>query len=289
MLLLTVLLAAGVGVSLGLLGGGGSILAVPLLVSVGGLDAQPAVAVSLLVVAVTSAVGVLPHARAHRVRWRAGLTFAPAGMAGAYLGGRLAALVPGTVLLSCFAAVMLIASLAMIRGRRGTQGSVARPAALVPLGAAVGTLTGFVGAGGGFMIVPALTLVGGLSMTEAVGTSLLVISLQSAAGLGGHLSGTSLPLALTAGVTGSAVLGSLAGARLGRRVQASALRVGFGWFVMVVGALVLAQQLPEPFTFLPLLLPALLGALTLLRRRSAASRPGHSGPGTMVWTAPPPR
>lgn len=111
-------LAVLVGISLGLLGGGGSILAVPLLVYVAGLPAKEAIATSLLVVGVTSAVGVLPYARAGRVRWRTGLLFGVAGMAGAYAGGRVAVFVPAGVLLTGFAVMMLATATAMIRGRR---------------------------------------------------------------------------------------------------------------------------------------------------------------------------
>src|SRR5664279_1788545 len=119
MVILAVALALLVGVSLGLLGGGGSILAVPLLVYVAGLGAHQAVATSLFVVGVTSAVGLMPHARAGRVRWRTGLVFGVAGMTGAYAGGRLAGLVPGGVLLTAFAVMMLATAGGMIRGRRG--------------------------------------------------------------------------------------------------------------------------------------------------------------------------
>ncbi len=260
---LTVTLAVAVGLSLGLLGGGGSILAVPLLVYVAGLDAQTAVATSLFVVGVTSAVAVVPHAGAGRVRWRTGLLFAGGGMVGAYLGGRLATHVPGPVLLVAFATMMLATAAAMIRGRttrptpprvgdapstlrrRGRVTDSRRAVGVVALGVAVGTLTGFVGAGGGFLIVPALTLVAGLPMAQAVGTSLLVISLQSAAGLAGHLHGTTVPWSLALAVTTAAVLGSLVGARLASSVPQPTLRRAFGVMVLVMGAVVLAQQLPQ--------------------------------------------
>jgi len=244
-------LAVLVGLSLGLLGGGGSILAVPLLVYVAGLDAQPAIATSLFVVGATSAVAVLPHAHAHRVRWRTGLIFATGGMAGAYVGGRLATRVPGTILLIAFAVMMLATAAAMIRGRRGSTAAVTEssthrphPVATVGLGVLVGSLTGFVGAGGGFLIVPALTLVAGLPMAAAVGTSLLVITLQSAAGLLGHLHGTPVPWTLALAVTAAAIAGSLAGARASGRVPQPVLRRAFGVMVLVMGVLVLAQQLP---------------------------------------------
>jgi uncharacterized membrane protein YfcA len=244
----TVVLAFAVGISLGLLGGGGSVLSVPLLVYVAGWEAHQAATGSLFVVGVTSAISLVPHARAGRVRWRTGLVFGLAGTVGAYLGGRLAGLVPGGVLLTAFAVLMVAASAGMIRGRRdeggGREGLRLLPA--LALGAAVGTVTGFVGAGGGFVIVPALVIVAGLPMPAAIGTSLLVISMQSAAGLAGHLSGVHLPWALTLAVTASAVAGSLVGGRLTGRVPAAVLRRGFGFLVLAVAALVLAEQLPGP-------------------------------------------
>jgi hypothetical protein len=164
----TVILAFGVGVCLGLLGGGGSVLSVPLLVYVAGGEPHRATTGSLFIVGITSAVSLAPPARAGRVHWRTGLIFGLAGMVGAYLGGRLAGMVPGAVLLTAFAALMVAASSGMIRGRRddgGGREELRLPAALaLALGAAVGTATGFVGAGGGFVIVPALVLVAGLPM-----------------------------------------------------------------------------------------------------------------------------
>lgn len=243
-------LAVAVGLSLGLLGGGGSILAVPLLVYVASLDPQQAVATSLVVVGVTSAIAVIPHARHGRVNWPTALPFAAGGMAGAYGGGRLATLVPGSVLLAVFAAMMLATAGAMIRGRPGyrpsstttNDRSMGRTTAVVGLGVLVGALTGFVGAGGGFLIVPALTLVAGLEMSAAVGTSLLVIALQAAAGLAGHLHGTEVPWSLALAVTGAAVLGSIAGAHWAGRVSQPALRRSFGVMVLAMGVLVMAQQ-----------------------------------------------
>ncbi|WP_422773798.1 sulfite exporter TauE/SafE family protein [Plantactinospora sp. WMMC1484] len=248
-------LAVLIGVSLGLLGGGGSILAVPLLVYVAGLPAKEAIATSLLVVGVTSAVGVVPHARAGRVRWRTGLVFGLAGMAGAYPGGRLAGYVPAGLLLTGFALMMLGTAAAMIRGRR-----VDRPVRHdVPVlrvlvdGVAVGLVTGLVGAGGGFLVVPTLTLLGGLPMPYAVATSLVVIAMKSFAGLAGYLSTVDIDWRLAAAVTAAAVAGSLVGGRLAGRIPEKLLRQGFGWFVATVGVLVLAQQLPVELRTNPLL------------------------------------
>ncbi|WP_431903546.1 sulfite exporter TauE/SafE family protein [Micromonospora carbonacea] len=247
-LALTVGLAVLIGISLGLLGGGGSILAVPLLVYVADLPAKEAIATSLLVVGATSAVGVLPHARAHRVRWRTGLVFGLAGMTGAYAGGRLAAYVPAAVLLTGFALMMLATAVAMIRGRRDAGDRPVPHELAVPRvildGIVVGLVTGLVGAGGGFLVVPALALLGGLPMPVAVGTSLVVIAMKSFAGLAGYLSTVSIDWGLAAAVTAAAVVGSLAGGRLAGRIPEAVLRRAFGWFVVVMGVFVLAQQLP---------------------------------------------
>ncbi|WP_171064096.1 sulfite exporter TauE/SafE family protein [Actinomadura soli] len=260
-LALTLAAALTVGFSLGLLGGGGSILTVPILVYVAGVQTKQAIAMSLFVVGATALAGVLPHARAGRVRWRTGLLFGVAGMAGAYAGGRLAAYVPGSVLLAVFGVMMVVTALAMLRRRPGPPDPApAEPgcrADLVDLGAterpvlrilgegvAVGLVTGLVGAGGGFLVVPALVLLGGLSMPTAVGTSLLVIAMKSGAGLAGYLHAVELDWPLTLSVTGAAVLGGVAGSQLAGRVAPQRLRRVFGWFVLAMAAWVLAAQTP---------------------------------------------
>jgi uncharacterized protein len=249
LLALVLLLAVVVGLTLGLLGGGGSILTVPLLVYVAGMDPKEAIATSLVVVGVTSAVGVVAHARGGRVQWRTGLLFGAAGMAGAYAGGRLGGLLPGELLLALFALMMVATSAAMLRGRRaaapppGHRPSVGR---VLVDGVVVGLVTGLVGAGGGFLVVPALALLGGLPMPVAIGTSLVVIAMKSFAGVAGYLATVQLDWGLTAAVTAAAVLGALLGGRLVERVPADALRLAFGWFVLGMGVFVLLQQVPEP-------------------------------------------
>ena len=248
-LALTLLLAVLIGVSLGLLGGGGSILTVPILAYVAGLPAKEAIAASLVVVGVTSAAGAVSHARAGRVRWRTGVSFGAAGMAGAFLGGLLGGHIPSTVLMMAFALMMIATSVAMLRGRRGApakEGPTREPSAgrIVLEGLAVGLATGLVGAGGGFLVVPALALLAGLPMPVAVGTSLVVIAMKSFAGLAGYLTSVSLDWALVGGVTLAAVLGSLLGARTAGHLPERALRTGFGAFVLAMGALTLVQELP---------------------------------------------
>jgi len=246
MLIVAAALALLIGLSLGLLGGGGSLLTLPMLVYV--LDVEPgqAIASSLLVVASTALVSAVVHARAGNVDYRTGALFGAAGMAGAFGGGRLAGHLPGNVLLAAFAAVMLAAGLAMIQPRKG--GAAAAPPGHVSIvrilaaGAGAGAVAGLVGAGGGFLVVPALVLFGGLDMRRAIGTSLLVIALQSFAGYAGHVTHTSIDVPLTAQITGLAILGSLAGARLARRLRAETLRCGFAWLVLAMAVFMLWRQ-----------------------------------------------
>ena len=251
-LVLVVALSLLIGVSLGLLGGGGSILTVPILVYVAGLPAKEAIAASLFVVGVTSLAGVVSHARGGRVQWRTGLMFGLAAMAGAFTGGLLGGHIPGDWLLIAFALMMVATSLAMLRGRKDkSPSSHRREDGSLPLarilvdGSVVGLVTGLVGAGGGFLVVPALVLLGGLPMSVAVGTSLIVIAMKSFAGLAGYLTSVTLDWPLVLGVTGAAVVGSLVGGRLAGRVPEAALRQGFGWFVLVMGGFVLVQQGPS--------------------------------------------
>lgn len=250
--MITLVLVASVliGVSLGILGGGGSILTVPILVYLAGMDTKEAIATSLFVVGATSLVGLVPHARAGRVRWRTGLIFGAVSMVGAYGGGRLAEYVPGTVLLVAFALMMLATAAAMLRKSRKPK--QAEPAhAELPVkhviveGLVVGAVTGLVGSGGGFLVVPALALLGGLPMSVAVGTSLLVIAMKSFSGLAGHLDGVQIDWSLALMVTAAAVVGSLIGSRFAGRIPQDTLRKAFGWFVVVMGVFVLGQQLPH--------------------------------------------
>ncbi|OBG19860.1 hypothetical protein A5765_01530 [Mycolicibacterium celeriflavum] len=276
MIALAVALAVLVGVSLGLLGGGGSILTVPLLAYVAGLDAKQAIATSLLVVGVTSAVGAISHARAGHVQWRTGLVFGAAGMAGAYAGGVLARFIPGTVLLVGFAVIMIATAVAMLRGRRVVDPSGAdRPlpvAKIVIEGVVVGLVTGLVGAGGGFLVVPALALLGGLPMPLAVGTSLVVIAMKSFAGLAGYLTSVQIDWGLAGAVTAAALGGALVGARLTARVNPDALRKAFGWFVLAMSSVILAQEVDPVLGAAAGVATAVAGAVTFACSRYANCR-----------------
>ena len=248
--IIVVALAVLVGLSLGLLGGGGSILVVPLLTYIGGLDPKEAIATSLFVVGATSLVSLVGHARKGNVQWRTGLIFGAAGMVGAFLGGLAGGYIPGTVLMVAFAIMMIATAGAMIKGRKDRDGQSNdhhHPLWRILLdGLVVGAATGLVGAGGGFLVVPALVLLAGLPMTAAVGTSLLVIAMKSFAGLGGYLTSVSLDWPLVAAVTAAAIAGSFVGISLTSVVPEKTLRRGFGFFVLIMGAFVLSQELPFP-------------------------------------------
>ena len=196
-----------IGVSLGFFGGGGSILTVPLMVYVFGLDPKVAIASSLLVVGGASLAAVAQHWRAGNVDVRTALLFGAAGMTGAYAGGRIATYFDGALLILMFAVMMAITAVAMWRGRRAPpENAVLRsPRRLLAQGLAVGLFTGLIGAGGGFLIVPALALWAGLPMPRAVGTSLAIIVMNTTAGYAGYASHVEIPWQLVGVVTLAAV------------------------------------------------------------------------------------
>lgn len=253
-MLLALLLSSLIGLALGLLGGGGSILTVPILVYGLGLEAKPAIATSLLVVAVTSLFALASHARKGLVDFRTGLVFGGAGMVGAYAGGAFASLLPGWLLLLGFASVMAATAVAMLRGNGREPTSEREVPVRLPLGrviwhgSIVGVVTGLVGAGGGFMIVPALVLLGGMSMRRAVATSLLVIAMKSLAGFAGHMSHVAIDWQLAAMVAASAIGGSLIGGMLSRKLAEDSLRRVFAWFVMAMAVFVVSRELPAVVT-----------------------------------------
>jgi uncharacterized membrane protein YfcA len=286
---LGIALAVLIGVSLGLLGGGGSILTVPILVYVLGLPAHEAIATSLLVVAVTSLAALIPHAREGRVRWQMGGLFGAASMVGAYGAGRVAKLLPAVVLLLLFGAMMLVTAIAMMRKGSGEakDEAAATEAKRLPYlvilleGLAVGAFTGLVGAGGGFLVVPALLLLGRLPMRQAVATSLMVIAMKSFAGFAGYLATTAIDWKIAAMVTAAAVVGSFFGAKFAGRVRQDLLRRGFAWFVVTMAVFILAQEIPKaagwPFS-LSTHWPAILAMVAVPLTLGIASLARHARP-----------
>ena len=247
--LLAIVLGSVIGLSLGMLGGGGSILTVPALVYILGQDAHAAVSASLVIVGLNAATGAWLHQRAGNVRLRSALLFGGGGLLAAFAGARLSTLLTAPVLLSLFALLMLVVASLMLRG-----------AATVPLatragapvwwkvllgGTAVGFLTGFLGVGGGFLIVPTLVLVLGMSMREAVGSSLVVIAINSAAGLLGHAGEAGVSWLIVALLLAGGLPGLLVGSRLTLRLPIARLRQGFAVLVVVLGVALLAINLPK--------------------------------------------
>lgn len=243
-MIIILILSVCIGMTLGLLGGGGSILAVTVLKYVAGMEAKEAIATSLLVVGTTAAVGAIQHARRGNVDFRTGTVFALTAMTGAYGGGHAANWFEGSTLLILFAAMMLTTAVMMFRGRGElAPRESAIPVAIVCIeGIAVGFITGLVGAGGGFMIVPALVLLGGMSMHKAVGTSLMIITLKSYSAFVGYVSHVEVNYEMAAAFTGCAVLGTLVGSGFSHRVPAQTLRKGFAWFVLCMAGFVLAKE-----------------------------------------------
>lgn len=242
MLLLGLLVGLVIGVALGALGGGGSILAVPALVYLLGQSPQDATAGSLVVVGVAAASALPGQARAGRVRWARGLAFSGLGVAGAVVGSKLSAAVDPDALLLAFAALLLGAAGGLRRRRRRPASAPAvdrsawRCRARTALAAsAVGLLTGFFGVGGGFVVVPALVLVLGFELPVAIGTSLLVITANSAVALGARLgSRPDLDWPLLGLFAAAAVVGAAGGQRLALRTSADRLSTAFSWLLVVL-------------------------------------------------------
>jgi uncharacterized membrane protein YfcA len=238
-----------IGLSLGLLGSGGSILTVPVLVYVLGHADKPAIAESLAIVGGIALIGALPGVFGKRVDWRMVLLFGVPAMAGTWLGALVSFWVPGAVQLLIFALVMLLAAGLMLRGRGPTAkdggGEVDRPLWVLVLaeGLGVGVLTGLVGVGGGFLIVPALVLMGGLGMRQAVATSLVIIAGKSAAGFWKYLSVLGdLNMEVDWPIIGLFIAigggGAILGSRIGGRIDPRSLQRWFGVFLVVMGIVI---------------------------------------------------
>ncbi|PZV18623.1 MAG: permease [Leptolyngbya sp.] len=259
-------LAGGIGLSLGLLGGGGSVLALPVLVYVMGVAPKSAIAMTLIIVGTVSLLGLIPHWRAGNVNLRTALVFGSATMVGTFTGAKIATLpaVSETFQMLLFAVVMLLAAGFMIyRSARPIQpdnplASYPKPVCkycwlwLLTEGLAVGLLTGLVGVGGGFAIVPALVLLAKLPMKQAIGTSLLIIIANSITGFLGYLGHVALDWHLIISFIFAASLGTIPGAYLARHIPAQKLQKSFGYFLLIVATFVLVQnrqsfQTSQPF------------------------------------------
>lgn len=247
-----------IGIILGLLGGGGSILSIPILVYFFKVDAVTASAYSLFIVGVTSFVGAIPKYREHLVSVKAGLLFGIPSILSIFLTRKwLIPAIPEIVLtlgefeltkrillLGLFAVLMIAASLTMITRKNEPDVHVETNAWLAAIeGMLIGFLTGLVGAGGGFLIIPALVLLTGLPFKTAVGTSLFVIAVNALSGFVGDLLNYTMNWPFLLSITALATFGIFIGNRLTHAIEASRLRKGFGWFVLMVGIWILFKEI----------------------------------------------
>lgn len=240
--------ALAVGLTMGLLGSGGSILTVPILVYLMGQDEKVAIASSLAIVGAVAALTTLLNIRDRSINWRTAIWFGAPGVLGTYLGAALSQFASGQVQLMVFAAVMLLSAFFMFwppkfKAVTGDQ----KLSVIVIEGLLIGALTGFVGVGGGFMIVPALVLLGGLSMTAAAATSLVIIAVKSAAGLVKYLellegSGLSLDWTLILIFIVLGMLGSFFGRGLGRVIEQRQAEQVFSVFLVAIAGWILVQS-----------------------------------------------
>ena len=248
---LDLVLGFGIGLSLGLMGGGGSLLTVPALVYLVGQTPQTAVTTSLAIVGANSLMGASFHRSQHTLNWKVALTFGGAGMLAAYLSAGLSKMMPETLIMIAFALLMVLVGGLMLKraNKVSVELSVPRPFPIViASGAGVGLLTGILGVGGGFLIVPALVMLVGLPMQMAVGTSLIIIAMNSLAGFLGHAGDGSFNMPLTVIFTIAGLVGTFAGARLNKRLPAGKLQMVFAWFVIALALFLLYDNLSSLFS-----------------------------------------
>lgn len=235
-----------IGVSLGILGSGGSIITLPLLVYVAMIPVNRAVGMSLVVVGGTAAAGSLFRIRRGEIEVKPALLFTASGIPGAFFGSKLTHLFSPYLLLTLFGLLMVLVGWAMLHHKteRGSSSSC-QIVRCLGIGMGVGLLTGFLGVGGGFLILPALVLFAGIEMKKAIGTSLLVIALNSFAGLIGQLRFIQLKGPETLAFLGMAILGMGMGLSLANRVSSHALKHGFAWSILTLGAFLMIMNLAK--------------------------------------------
>ncbi len=255
---LAVFLALLIGITLGLLGGGGSTLTVPVFVYALGYDPKLAIAMSLPVVGGASLVGAIRHWRLGNIDLRTAVPFGLAAMAGAFGGAQLARFLSGRTQLMIFAVVLAAAAITMFRNAQRQEPAVRAEATgerataagerakrmpwLLVAGVATGTLTGIVGVGGGFMMVPALVILGGVPMKKAVGTSLLVIATNTATAYAGYHEVVDVPWNVVISFGLVTVVGIFVGAAFIRRVPQQVLKRAFALLLIAIALLIFWQN-----------------------------------------------
>ena len=250
-----------IGLSLGLIGGGGSILTVPVLVYLFGVDPVLATAYSLFIVGSTSLVGAFPKYKNGEINIKTAIIFGIPSIVSVYATRAfIVPAIPSTIMnlgswtltkpllmMMIFAVLMVFASVSMIRSKDKNSQDEGPQVFNYPMilleGAIVGILTGLVGAGGGFLIIPALVLFSKLPMKQAIGTSLLIIAAKSLVGFTGDLGKQTMDWTLLLSVTALAIIGIFIGNALGKKVSAESLKKGFGWFVLIMGIYIIIKEL----------------------------------------------
>ena len=253
-----------IGISLGLIGGGGSILTVPVLVYLFGAEPVLATSYSLFIVGISSLVGAIPKYKQGQVNLKTAMIFGVPAIASVFATRKfIVPAIPKQVLtigdftvtksillMVLFAILMVFASVSMIRNNKKTETGAGKQVFNYPLilleGLVVGVLTGLVGAGGGFLIIPALVLLSKLPMKQAVGTSLLIIAAKSLIGFTGDVSQYAMNWKLLLTVSGIAVVGIFIGDALSKKTDGDKLKKGFGWFVLVMGIYIIVKELFFP-------------------------------------------
>ncbi|MER1998034.1 MAG: sulfite exporter TauE/SafE family protein [Arthrobacter sp.] len=249
--LLGLAVGLGVGAVVGLVGAGGAIIAVPALVYVVGLEPDEAVPTSLIVVGLASLAGAVPRLR-RNVSWPLVLMIAVPGIPASWAGAAVGKLLDPDWLMLCFALIMIVAGVRMLASARNSPPAAA-PAEHwgglavrgIPVGLVVGFLTGLLGVGGGFLIIPSLTLLLGVPMARAIGTSLVIIAVNSASGFAAHLDGLAINWALALSFAAMAMAASLAAARLAHRLNEAAVSRIFAAVIFTVALGVLVQTVPK--------------------------------------------
>jgi hypothetical protein len=248
MIPLELALGFGIGLSLGLLGGGRSLLTVPALVYLVGQMPQAAVTTSLAIVGANSMVGAMFHSSHGRLDWKVALAFGSAGMVVSYLSANIAKQLSPELLLVVFALLTIGIGLMLLfrRAKDDKAAYIAKPLWLVFVsGAGIGLLTGILGVGGGFLVVPALVMLVGLPVQMAVGTSLIIIAMNSIAGFLGHIRDGSMDWMITLVFTSAGLVGTFGGMRLSKRLSSSKLQKAFAVFVIALAVFLLIDNFPK--------------------------------------------
>lgn len=250
MILLELALGFGIGLALGLLGGGGSLLTVPALVYLIGQTPQAAMTTSLAIVGTNSVMGAMFHRAQGTLDWKVALTFGSAGMLVSYWSAGISTALPAAYLLTAFAFLMLAIGIMLLVRTASEWQMINSPKPVLPVlaaGAGVGLLTGLFGVGGGFLVVPALVMLVGLPVQAAVGTSLVIIAMNSVAGFLGHAGTGSLDLALTLVFIPAGLVGTFSGAKLSSRLSSAKLQKAFAISVIVLALFLLFDNLSKLF------------------------------------------